>query len=56
MNSSTHVANRRHSRKPALTTLSLAMAATLYGLGATNPLHAQATTGSIFGSAPAAAG
>ena len=56
MNSSTHVADRRHSRIPTLTTLSLAMAATLYGLGATNPLHAQATTGSIFGSAPAAAG
>src|SRR6185312_487337 len=56
MNSSTHVANRHRRRIPALTTLSLAMAATLYGLGATNPLHAQATTGSIFGSAPAAAG
>jgi Outer membrane receptor for ferrienterochelin and colicins len=56
MNSSTQVANRRRHRNPACTALSLAMAATLYGFGAANPVHAQATTGSIFGTAPAAIG
>ena len=56
MNSSTHVADHRRRRIPAFTALSLAMAATLYGFGAANPVHAQATTGSIFGTAPAAAG
>jgi outer membrane receptor for ferrienterochelin and colicin len=55
MNNSTHVANRRR-RNPAFTALSVAMAATLYGFGVASPVHAQATTGSIFGTAPATTG
>jgi len=58
MNKSKHEGNRHPNRRPALSVLGLAVTAAmgLYGLGASGQVHAQATTGSIFGQVPAGSG
>jgi outer membrane receptor for ferrienterochelin and colicin len=56
MKSSKHVAGDRRKRSPRALSLAVTAALGLCGLGGMDTLHAQSTTGSIFGSAPPAAG
>jgi hypothetical protein len=58
MKSNNHNQNRRrtHRMTRSASNLAVAIALGLYGMSAIAPVHAQSTTGSIFGAAPVASG